>query len=111
MFVGFDVAFYSENLDRNIDPLEFMGSSAFEQKSFFRFFGCSTETIWDHNPTEQEIVKICEERKLSQQEIMMESRKSENRLLCLIALFELRKNRKEVERIWQEHDILFPMIL
>ena len=71
----------------------------------------STETIWDHNPTEQEIVKICDERKLSQQEIMTESRKSGNRLLCLIALFELRKNRKEVERIWQEHDILFPMIL
>ena len=71
----------------------------------------STETIWDHNPTEQEIVKICEERKLSRQEIMTESRKSENRLLCLIALFELRKNRKEVERIWQEHDILFPGIL
>ncbi len=71
----------------------------------------STETIWDHNPTEQEIVKICEERKLSRQEIMTESRKSENRLLCLIALFELRKNRKEVERIWQEHDTLFPGIL
>lgn len=71
----------------------------------------STETIWDHNPTEQEIVKICEERKLSRQEIMMESRKSEMRLLCLISLFRLRNNKKEMDRIWHEYNTLFPGIL
>ena len=95
----------------NLPKVQFIDDFFEELKEEINAAYQSKETIWDHNPTEQEIVKICEERKLSQQEIMMESRKSENRLLCLIALFELRKNRKEVERIWQEHDILFPGIL
>ena len=95
----------------NLPKVQFIDDFFEELKEEINAAYQSKETIWDHNPTEQEIVKICEERKLSQQEIMMESRKSENRLLCLIALFELRKNRKEVERIWQEHNILFPMIL
>ena len=71
----------------------------------------SKETIWDHKPTEKEILKICEERNLSRQEIMMESRKSEMRLLCLISLFRLRNNKKEMDRIWHEYNTLFPGIL
>ena len=71
----------------------------------------STETIWDHNPTEKEIAEICKERNLSQEKIITESQKSENRLLCLMSLFELRKNKKEAARIWNEYNILFPMIL
>lgn len=95
----------------NLPKVQFIDDFFEELKEEINAAYQSKETIWDYNPTEQEIVKICEERKLSRQEIMTESRKSENRLLCLIALFELRKNRKEVERIWQEHDILFPGIL
>lgn len=71
----------------------------------------SKETIWDHKPTEKEILKICEERNLSQKEIITESRNSENRLLCLMSLFELRKNKKEADRVWREYQILFPGIL
>lgn len=67
----------------------------------------STETIWDHNPTEKEIIVICEERKLSQKEIITESRKSELRLLCLISLFRLRRNKKEMDRIWHEYRAIY----
>ncbi|MBP5591595.1 hypothetical protein J6Y50_07070 [bacterium] len=95
----------------NLPKVQFIDDFFEELKEEINAAYQSKETIWDYNPTEQEIAKICEERNVSQQEIMAESRKSELRLLCLISLFELRKNRKEVERIWQEHDILFPMIL
>ena len=95
----------------NLPKVQFIDDFFEELKEEINAAYQSKETIWDHNPTEQEIVKICEERKLSCQEIMTESRKSEMRLLCLISLFRLRNNKKEMDRIWHEYNTLFPGIL
>lgn len=61
------------------------------------------ETIWDYEPTEKEIKKICEKLDLTDKSIITESRENENcRLACLGKLFKHRKQYKERDRIIEE---------
>lgn len=61
------------------------------------------ETIWDYEPTEKEIKKLCEEFDLTEENIITESRENENcRLACLCNLFADRKKYKDRDRIIEE---------
>ena len=61
------------------------------------------ETIWDYDPTEEEIKKLCEQLDLTDKTIITESRNNDEcRLACLCNLFGERKKYKERERIIDE---------
>ena len=61
------------------------------------------ETIWDYQPTEAEIKKLCEELDLTDKTIITESRNNDDcRLACLCNLFADRKKYKDRDRIIKE---------
>ena len=69
----------------------------------------SKETIWDYNPTEEEIKKICEEEEISERELITESRNDHwTRLNCLITLFDLRWKNKKAVRFIEELQLIYP---
>ena len=71
----------------------------------------SQETIWDYEPSEVEVSKICEKENLTKESIITASCSGTCRLFCLSELFHLRKKTKEMKRIEEEYHILFSMIL
>ena len=61
------------------------------------------ETIWDYEPTEEEIKMLCDELDLTEKTILTESRENDDcRLACLCNLFGKRKKYRERDRIIEE---------
>ena len=61
------------------------------------------ETIWDYDPTEEEIKMLCDQLGLTEKTILTESRENDDRrLACLCNLFGKRKKYRERDRIIEE---------
>ncbi len=100
---------FGEDLTREVIKKKLPEWKAFDEKMDAVFN--SKETIWDYKPSEKELGEICEKMSLTSKDIITESRNGKNRLFCLMALFKLRKQKKDLKRVMEEYDIIYPGIL